>query len=101
MPNPLLYRFDYKGNISGSEELAEETTQQFRDRIHDDLDSNLYHYLAVLSEQTGSLDIKKNQGIIDNVIYFGMNRKTEEIINKNKTEENNTINDEGESDESI
>ena len=100
--NPLLYRFDFKGNLSGSEELAEETPQQFRDRIHDNLDFNLYHYLAVLSEQTGSLDIKKNQGIIDNVIYFGMNRKTEEIINKNKnTEENNTINDEGESDESI
>ena len=99
--NPLFYRFDYKGRVSGSGELADETPQQFRDRIHEDLDFNLYHYLAVLSEQTGSLAIKKNQGIIDNVIYFGMNRKTEEIINKNKTEDNNTINDEGESDESI
>jgi hypothetical protein len=100
--NPLLYRFDYKGNLSGSGELADETPQQFRDRIHENLVFNLYHYLAVLSEQTGSLDIKKNQGIIDNVIYFGMNRKTEEIINKNNnTEENNTINNEGELDESI
>ena len=82
--NPLLYRFEY---------LDSETPQQFRDRIRDNLEFNLYHYLAVLSEQTGSLDIKKNKGIIDNVIYFGMNRKTEEIINQKKHE--------GEPDESI
>ena len=85
--NPLLYRFEYQGVTSG------ETPQQFRDRIRDKLEFNLYHYLAVLSEQTESLDIKKNRGIIDNVIYFGMNRKTEEIINQKKNE--------GESDESI
>ena len=85
--NPLLYRFDYQGADSG------ETPQQFRKRIHDNLDFNLYHYLSVLSEQIGSLDIKKNRGIIDNVIFFGMNRKTEEIINKDHNE--------GESDESI
>ena len=85
--NPLLYRFDYQGEDSG------ETPQQFRARIRDNLEFNLYHYLSVLSEQTGSLDIKKNRGIIDNVIFFGMNRKTEEIINKEHNE--------GESDESI
>ena len=85
--NPLLYRFDYQGEDSG------ETPQQFRVRIRENLEFNLYHYLSVLSEQTGSLDIKKNRGIIDNVIFFGMNRKTEEIINKEHNE--------GESDESI
>ncbi len=85
--NPLLYRFDYQG------EDSDETPQQFRARIHENLEFNLYHYLSVLSEQTGSLDIKKNRGIIDNVIFFGMNRKTEEIINKEHNE--------GESDESI
>ena len=83
--NPLLYRFEYNDE--------EETFQQFRERIRDNLEFNLYHYLAVLSQQTESLDIKKNKGIIDNVIYFGMNRKTEEILNQKK--------DEGESDESI
>ena len=91
--NPLLYRFDYEGQVSGNADMLFETAQQFRDRIRGDLEFNLYHYLAVLSEQTESLDIKKNRGIIDNVIYFGMNRKTEEIINQRKSE--------GESDESI
>lgn len=84
--NPLLYRFEYRGGED------RETPPQFRKRIRGDLEFNLYQHLAVLSQQTGSLDIRKNQGIIDNVIYLGMNRKTEEILNKT---------DKGESDESI
>ena len=40
----------------------------------------------------GLLDIRKNKGIIENVIYFGMNRKTEEVI---------SIKEKGEADESI
>ena len=84
--NPLLYRFEYRGGEDT------ETPRQFRERIRGDLEFNLYQYLAVLSQQTGSLDIRKNQGIIDNVIYLGMNRKTEEILNKT---------DKGESNESI
>ena len=89
--NPLLYRFEYKGSPADGEDG--ETPQEFRDRIRENLEFNLYHYLSVLSEQTESLDIKKNRGIIDNVIFFGMNRKTEEMINKKE--------DKGESDESI
>ena len=84
--NPLLYRFNYQGGAGDDPDFSDETPQQFRERIRDKLEFNLYHYLAVLSEQTESLDIKKNKGIIDNVIYFGMNRKTEEIINQKKTE---------------
>ena len=99
--NPLLYRFAYRGATDGDADGADgdpagvvgpESPQQFRERIRGNLEFNLYQYLAVLSQQTGSLDIRKNQGIIDNVIYFGMNRKTEEILNKT---------DKGESDESI
>ncbi len=91
--NPLLYRFEYKGMADGEADGETETPREFRERIRENLEFNLYHYLSVLSEQTGSLDIKKNRGIIDNVIYFGMNRKTEEIINQKKAK--------GESDESI
>lgn len=80
--NPLLYRFNYEG----------ESPTGFRERICDDLEFNLYQYLAVLGESLSALDIKKNKGIIDNVIYFGLNRKTEEILqNKeiSKKEEHN------------
>lgn len=70
--NPLLYRFGY--------DASKESPTEFRNRIEDDLRFNLFHYLAVTCNCIASLDIKKNQGIIDNIIYFGLNRKTEEII---------------------
>ena len=70
--NPLLFRFGF--------DAANETADGFRARIEPDLRFNLYHYLAMLSRCTDSLDIRKNAGIIENVIYFGLNRKTEEII---------------------
>lgn len=72
--NPLLFRFSYDKDA--------ETTEEFRRRIEPNLRFNLYHYLAELSNYTDSLDIKKNKGIIDNVIYLGLNRKTEEIISR-------------------
>ncbi|NLD20147.1 MAG: hypothetical protein GX663_07885 [Clostridiales bacterium] len=70
--NPLLYRFSYSGE--------DESIQAFKKRIDDKLRFNLFHCLAVLSNSVDSLDIKKNQGIIDNIIYFGLHRKTEEIL---------------------
>lgn len=70
--NPLLYRFSY--------DAAKESPAEFRKRIEDGLRFNLFHYLAVTSNCVSTLDIKKNQGIIDNIIYLGLNRKTEEII---------------------
>ena len=73
--NPLLYRFSY--------DSTSESPGQFRERIAEHLKFNLYLYLSVIGKSVNSLDIKKNKGIIENVIYFGLNRKTEEIINKN------------------
>lgn len=77
--NPLLFRFGY--------DAGRETPQAFRTRIEEDLKFNLYHYLAMLSNYMNSLDIKKNQGIIENIIYFGLNRKTEEIIAQTEPKE--------------
>jgi len=70
--NPLLYRFGY--------DKSAETPAQFRKRIEDDLNFNLFHYLAMLSNCLNSLDIKKNKGIIENIVYFGMHSKTNEIL---------------------
>ncbi len=69
--NPLIYRFGFDKAESASE---------FRKRIEEDLKFNLYHYLAMIGNCLETLEIKKNKGIIENVIYFGLNRKTEEVI---------------------
>lgn len=59
-----------------------ETPEAFRARIDNMLRFNLYQYLAVISESMEALDIQKNSGIIENVVYFGLNRKTEEVLKR-------------------
>lgn len=76
--NPLLYRFSF--------DASQEDTSLFRDRIEEDLKFNLYHYLAMIGNCMDALEIKKNKGIIENVIYFGLNRKTEEIVEQTDPE---------------
>ena len=72
--NPLLYRFSYDADL--------ESTDGFRARIDKDLRFNLFQYLAVVGEELQTLDLKKNSGIIDNIIYFGLNRRTEEVLRR-------------------
>lgn len=72
--NPLLYRFCY--------DAASETPQEFRDRIEPDLRFNLFHYLAIAGDSLQELPLQKNQGILENIIYLGLCRKTEEVITR-------------------
>ena len=72
--NPLLYRFNYRAD--------EESTEDFRKRIDEDLRFNLFSYLATLGEGIDRLDMKKNSGIIENVVYLGLNRKTEDVLHR-------------------
>ena len=70
--NPLLARFSF--------DSSRETASGFRDRIRDNLSMNLYICLAALSRYLDIPHIRKNRGIIENVVYLGLNRKTEEIL---------------------
>lgn len=66
--NPLFYRYDFN--------REHENTSQFRTRIEEELKFNLYQYLAVISNSLEEIDLLKNKGILDNVIYFGLNHQT-------------------------
>ena len=72
--NPLIYRFNYRSE--------EESPEDFRKRIDEDLRFNLFSYLATLGEGIDRLDMKKNSGIIENVVYLGLNRKTEDVLHR-------------------
>lgn len=72
--NPLLYRFSY--------DASRETPSEFRERIEPDLRFNLFHYLAIASNSLQELPLQKNRGILENIIYLGLYRKTEEIITR-------------------
>lgn len=80
--NPLLYRFEYRDGKGTFNSDGAETPEEFRERIDAQLRFNLFHYLAVISESLESLEIHKNSGIIENVIYFGLNRRTEEVLKR-------------------
>lgn len=72
--NPLIYQFGY-----GKEQ---ETHAEFRERIHSRVEQNLLLYLAELSKAWDEIKSDKNQGIVENIIYFGLLRKTEQIMTK-------------------
>ena len=71
--NPLLYRFDYKKG---------ENPLEFRNRIRKDVERNLVIYLSEMGKAFDLADLKKNRGIIENVVYVGLLKKTEEILQK-------------------
>lgn len=66
--NPLLYRFDYQPG-----------EENFRRRIMDTCRFNLFHYLGELANAVDLLPLKKNKGVIENIVYKGLLKKTEEI----------------------
>ena len=76
--NPLLC-----GNEAGN---PEETTDSFRKRIRPRIEYNLHYYLAELSGAWERLSCEKNKELIDNIVYFGLMRKTEQILEKGTTQ---------------
>lgn len=72
--NPLIYQFGYS--------KEEETPSEFRERILSRVEQNLLLYLAELSKAWDAIKTDKNQGIVENIIYFGLLRKTEQIMTK-------------------
>jgi len=77
--NPLICQFGFP---EGSE-----STEQFKKRISERVEFNLLFYLAELSKTWEEIKTDKNQGLIENIIYMGLLRKTEQILQKGNTED--------------
>ena len=93
--NPLIYRFDYNSETHNTAKidlgqegtLQNESTGEFCDRIRNRVEFSLMSALSECSKACDLLEIKKNQGIIENIIYFGLLRKTEQLLNKKGTKD--------------
>jgi hypothetical protein len=70
--NPLLIQFEY--------DPKKETVDEFKERIRERVETNLVLYLAEIAKSCSHLKFEKNQGLIENILYFGLMRKTEEIL---------------------
>lgn len=77
--NPLIIQFEYDSKT--------ETVEGFKGRIRERVETNLVLYLAEIARSCSHIKFKKNQGLIENILYFGLMRKTEEILKKG-TEKN-------------
>lgn len=78
--NPLILKFEFDNSI---EEIAD-----FRTRIKERMEFNLHSYLSELIKAYDLLDLNKNQALLDNIIYFGLMKKTENILLKGSNELN-------------
>jgi len=72
--NPLISQFGF--------DPQGETADEFKQRIRDRVETNLILYLAEIAKSCSHLEFKKNHGLIENILYFGLMRKTEEIFKK-------------------
>ena len=50
------------------------------------MELNLVLYLAEIAKSCSLIKFEKNQGLIDNILYFGLMRKTEEILNDRQSD---------------
>lgn len=75
--NPIKYAFNYNG----------EDVDDFNKRIVDNIRFMLYSYLENITKVYELLDIKKNKGILDNIIYLSLADKTEKVLKGEKINE--------------
>ncbi len=68
--NPLVFQFKYTG----------EPVDDFKKRITERVEFNLTYSLDQIAKAYELLELKNNTGILENIIYMGMLRKTENIL---------------------
>lgn len=71
--NPLIYRYEY---------LTSESPEAFRDRIRSTCEWHLLVCCGEMGKAMDLLEIKKNIGIIENIVYLGLLRRTEKVLGK-------------------
>jgi len=74
--NPFLYAFHDQN----------EAYDKFADRIRPQAKFLLNYTLSQVAQAFELLDIRANRGILDNIIYLGMNRQTEQVLNRRSCE---------------
>ena len=72
--NPLIYRFGFM------QDSETETAEGFRDRIRESVEFNLMTYLSMIGSAVDLLELKGNKGIIENIVFMGLLRRTEDAL---------------------
>lgn len=78
--NPLVLQHRFGKDL-------EETPAEFKKRIKERIEFNLHVYLGELAKAYEDMNLSKNKGLIENIIYFGLNSKTDEVLQSIEKEE--------------
>ncbi|PKM84812.1 MAG: hypothetical protein CVU86_05450 [Firmicutes bacterium HGW-Firmicutes-11] len=76
--NPLIAQF--------GEPQTEADEDAWRDQIAVMTERNLLFYLAGIADAWEGIQTEKNKGLIENIIYLGLLRKTEQVLRKGTIE---------------
>lgn len=71
--NPILLQYNFNNN---------EGIYNFKKKVSGPIEFSLTMSLESIAKSFEFLNINKNQGIIDNIIYMGTRHKMEEVLNK-------------------
>lgn len=87
--NPLIYRYGYQtGQISAQIDAAStasgtpDTLEAFRSSIRAACEWHLLVCCEEMGKALDLLEIQKNSGIIENIVYMGLLRRTEKVLGK-------------------
>ena len=68
--NPFIYRF-------GAYDKADDNTME---GIKSEVNIMLYYYLGEMSKAFDLLEFKKNKGILNNILFLGLRKKTDDLL---------------------
>ncbi len=72
--NPFIYQYNYRGG----------DVEEFRDSLLQDAEFLLIHTLSELARSFELMDFNRHKDIAGNIIYLGMQKKTEAILGRGK-----------------
>lgn len=68
--NPIIYQYEYNGNDINS----------FKESVKESLNFSLNYSMSEVEKAYLLLDIEKNKGILDNILYSGLIVKTDKVL---------------------
>lgn len=84
--NPLLYRYAFAGTSKekpdGDINHQTETPDEFKKKIESFVEWHLLVCCGEMGKALDLLEIQKNSSIIENIVYMGLLRRTEQVLGK-------------------
>ena len=72
--NPIIYQYKF--------DRKKESVEEFKNRVVENTHLTLIWYLSEASNALDLLELKRNKDIIENILFLGLRKKTDEVLEK-------------------